>query len=234
GLYDAKLDQIPVLAITGLQFHDLLHTFTQQDVELDKLFMDVAVYNTRVMGAAHTENVVSLACRMALGYRGVAHVTMPVDVQDQPISDDVRTARNISHHVSDVEGVVHALPFDKRLIEAADILNAAKRPMILAGQGALGAGPRLEAVAERLGAPIAKALLGKGAVADDSPYSTGGVGLLCTRPSQDALEGCDALLIVGSTFPYVEFYPKPGKARIVQIAHDPTRIGLRCPVEVPL
>jgi pyruvate dehydrogenase (quinone)/pyruvate oxidase len=234
GLYDAKLDQVPVLAITGLQFHDLLHTFTQQDVELDKLFMDVAVYNTRVMGAAHTENVVSLACRMALGYRGVAHVTIPVDVQDQAISDDMRTPRNVTHHVSDENGVVHALPTEKRLAQAADILNAAKRPAILAGQGALGAGPLLEAVAERLGAPVAKALLGKGALADDSPYSTGGVGLLGTRPSQDALEQCDALLIVGSTFPYVEFYPKPGKARVVQIDHDPKRIGLRCPVECPL
>lgn len=234
GLYDAKLDQVPVLAITGLQFHDLLDTYTQQDVELDKLYMDVAVYNTRIMGAAHTQNVVSLACRMALGYRGVAHVTIPVDVQDEEISDDLRSKRNVSDHVSDVNGSLHALPSEKRLIEAAEILNAAKRPMILAGQGALGAGRPLEAVAERLGAPVAKALLGKGAIADNSPYSTGGVGLLGTRPSQDALEQCDTLLIVGSTFPYVEFYPKPGKARIVQIDHDPKRIGLRCPVECPL
>jgi pyruvate dehydrogenase (quinone) len=234
GLYDAKLDQVPVLAITGLQFHDLLHTFTQQDVELDKLYMDVAVYNSRVMGAAHTRNVVSLACRMALGYRGVAHVTIPVDVQDQPVKDDPRSARNVPRHVSDAKGFVHSVPAAEQLVEAAGILNSAKRPVILAGQGALGAGKALEATAARLGAPVAKALLGKGALPDDSPYSMGGVGLLGTRPAHDVLEQCDALLIVGSTFPYVEFYPKPGRARVVQIDHDPKRIGLRCPVECAL
>src|SRR5947209_5110834 len=102
GLYDAKLDGQPVLAITGLQFHDLLHTFTQQDVELDKLFMDVCVYNTRVMGPNHVENVVALACRTALAYHGVAHVTVPVDVQSQPIEASERSERNIPHHASEV------------------------------------------------------------------------------------------------------------------------------------
>ncbi|HTQ15095.1 MAG TPA: thiamine pyrophosphate-dependent enzyme [Rhizomicrobium sp.] len=234
GLYDAKLDQVPVLAITGLQFHDLLHTYTQQDVELDKLYMDVAVYNTRVMGAAHTENVVALACRTALAYRGVAHVTMPVDVQDEPVSDDLRNPRNIPSHVSDMRARQHALPARESLDLAAEILNRAKKPAILAGQGALGAGPQLAAVAQRLGAPVAKALLGKGALPDDSPYATGGIGLLGTRPSQDAMEECDALLIAGSSFPYIEFYPRPGQARVVQIDHDPKRVGLRAPVECPL
>jgi pyruvate dehydrogenase (quinone) len=234
GLYDAKLDQAPVLAITGLQFHDLLHTFTQQDVELDKLYMDVAVYNARVMGAAHTANVVALACRTALAYRGVSHVTMPVDVQDQTVTQDVRTPRNVPHHVSEEMGRQHSLPSEERLRLAAEILNGAKKPAILAGQGALGAGKQLAEIAERLGAPVAKALLGKAALADDSPYATGGIGLLGTRPSQEALEECDALLIVGSSFPYIEFYPEPGQARIVQIDHDPKRIGLRAPVECPL
>lgn len=234
GLYDAKLDQVPVLAITGLQFHDLLHTFTQQDVELDKLYIDVAVYNARVMGAAHTENVVALACRTALAYRGVSHVTIPVDVQDEIISKDIRTPRNIVHHVSETMGRQHSLPSPERLQLAAEILNGAKKPMILAGQGALDAGPQLAAVAERIGAPVAKALLGKGALPDDSPYTTGGIGLLGTRPSQVAMEECDALLIVGSSFPYIEFYPKPGAARVIQIDHDPKRIGLRSPVECPL
>ena len=234
GLYDAKLDQAPVLAITGLQFHDLLHTFTQQDVELDKLYMDVAVYNARVMGAAHTANVVALACRTALAYRGVAHVTMPVDVQDQTITQDVRTPRNVPDHVSEEMGRQHSLPSEERLRLAAEILNGAKKPAILAGQGALGAGKQLAEIAERLAAPVAKALLGKGALADDNPYATGGIGLLGTRPSQEALEECDALLIVGSSFPYIEFYPEPGQARIVQIDHDPKRIGLRAPVECPL
>src|SRR5437588_7991755 len=97
GLYDAKLDGQPVLAITGLQFHDLLHTFTQQDVELDKLFMDACVYNGRIMGPAHVQNVVELACRSALAYRGVAHVTMPVDMQSQPATSDKRSERNIAN-----------------------------------------------------------------------------------------------------------------------------------------
>ncbi|TMK06074.1 MAG: pyruvate oxidase, partial [Alphaproteobacteria bacterium] len=101
GLYDAKLDGVPVLAITGLQFHDLLNTETQQDVELDKLFIDVCKYNNRIMGPAHTENVVELACRTALAYRGVAHVTMPVDMQEMPV-DEMRSKRNRPHHVSDI------------------------------------------------------------------------------------------------------------------------------------
>src|ERR1051326_8240832 len=234
GLYDAKLDQVPVLAITGLQFHDLLHTHTQQDVELDKLFMDVAVYNNRIMGAAHTENAVSLACRTALAYCGVSHVTIPVDLQDETVSKDPRSDRNLAHHVSDIFGRQHSLPGEAQLKHAAEILNAAKKPAILAGQGALRASRELAAVAERLGAPVIKALLGKAALPDDSPYCTGGIGLLGTRPSQEAMEDCDALLIVGSSFPYIEFYPKPGQARVVQIDHDPMRIGLRAPVECPL
>jgi pyruvate dehydrogenase (quinone)/pyruvate oxidase len=234
GLYDAKLDQQPVLAITGLQFHDLLHTFTQQDVELDKLFMDVAVYNARVMGAQHTENVVSLACRAALAYRGVAHVTMPVDLQDETLSKDPKSKRNIENHLSSVIGRRHALPSERELAQAAEILNAAKKPCILAGQGALGAARQLESTAEKLGAPIVKALLGKGALHDDSPYTTGGIGLLGTLPSQEAMEDCDTLLIVGSSFPYIEYYPKPGSARIVQIEADAKRIALRAPVDCAL
>src|SRR5438309_8716087 len=101
GLYDAKLDGAPVLAITGLQFHDLLHTATQQDVELDKLFVDVAKYNVRIMGAAHVENAVTLACRTALAYRGVAHVTIPVDLQEQTMTGDHPSPRNVAHHVSE-------------------------------------------------------------------------------------------------------------------------------------
>jgi pyruvate dehydrogenase (quinone)/pyruvate oxidase len=234
GLYDAKLDGQPVLAITGMQYHDLIATFTQQDVELDKLFMDVSVYNARIMGAAHVENVVSLACRSALARSGVAHVTMPVDLQVQEVRKDARTARNPPHHVSDVKAVAHGMPTEQQLKLAADILNAARRPFILAGRGALGMTDVLTAVAERLGAPVGKALLGKAALPDDSPYATGGVGLIGTRPSQEAFEQCDALLIVGSSFPYIEFYPKPGQARGVQIDRDAARIGLRYPVECPL
>src|SRR5438045_1029203 len=114
------------------------------------------------------------------------------------------------------------------------MLNAGERIAILAGQGALGAGEQLVAVAEKLGAPIIKALLGKASVPDDSPYTTGGIGLLGTKPSQTALEECDTVLIAGSSFPYIEFMPKPGDARGVQIDIDPRRIGLRYPVEAGL
>jgi pyruvate dehydrogenase (quinone) len=234
GLYDAKLDGQPVLAITGLQFHDLLNTVTQQDVELDKLFENVTVYNNRIMGPAHTENVVELACRTALAYRGVSHVTMPVDFQSETLASDTRSERNRPHHVSNIMAESAHAPNEDELEAAAEILNSGKKICILAGRGAIGCGHELEVIAERLGAPVAKPLLGKGALPDESPYSTGGVGLLGTAPSQDALENCDTLLIVGSSFPYIEFYPKPGNARAVQIEIDPKRIGLRYPIEVGL
>src|SRR5919206_4723435 len=233
GLYDAKLDGVPVLAITGLQFHDLLNTETQQDVELDKLFMDVCKYDNRIMGPAHTENVVELACRTALAYRGVAHVTMPVDMQEMPV-DEMRSKRNRPHHVSDIWAESAHIPTDAAIRNAAELLNQRKKPVIMAGRGAVGARKELEEIAEILGAPIVKPILGKACVPDNSPYTTGGVGLLGTRPSQDALEGCDTLLIVGSSFPYIEFYPKPGQARAVQIELDPKRVGLRYPVDAAL
>jgi pyruvate dehydrogenase (quinone) len=234
GLYDAKLDGQPVLAITGLQFHDLLHTFTQQDVELDKLFIDVCVYNARVMGPNHVQNVVELACRTALSYRGVAHVTMPVDMQSQTVKAVPRSERNIPDHVSELMVRSAQMASDDQIARAATLLNGGKKTAILAGRGALDARNELLAVAERLGAPIIKPLLGKGAIPDDSPFTTGGIGLLGTKPSQEVLEGCDTLLIVGSSFPYIEFYPKPGQARAVQIEIDPKRIGLRYPVEAGL
>lgn len=234
GLYDAKLDGQPVLAITGLQFHDLVGTFTQQDVALDKLFMDVACFNERVMGAAHMRNIAELACQTALARRGVAHITMPVDLQDQKIDDDERSKRNLPKHADGYAARSSRLPPEGALQAAAAVLNEGKKITILAGQGALGAGAELEQLAEKLGAPIVKALLGKACVADDSPYTTGGIGLLGTEPSEDAMTGCDTLLIVGASFPYIEFYPKPGKARCVQIDLDPMRLGLRFPVEVGL
>ena len=234
GLYDAKLDGQPVLAITGLQFHDLMHTFTQQDVELDKLFMDVCVYNARVMGPSHVQNAVELACRTALAYRGVAHVTIPVDIQSQSIGSAHRSKRNLPDHISNLMAESAHVPTEDQLARAAAILNDGKKITILAGRGALGARDELAAVAERLGAPVAKPLLGKAALPDDNPYAVGGVGLLGTRPAQEALEGCDTLLIVGSSFPYIEFYPKPGQARAVQIELDPKRVGLRYPVDAAL
>jgi pyruvate dehydrogenase (quinone)/pyruvate oxidase len=234
GLYDAKLDGQPVLAITGLQFHDLIGTFTQQDVALDKLFIDVAVFNERIMGPTHVENITDLACRMAFAYHGVSHITFPVDMQEEEVKERKGSSRNISHHTSHTYARSARLPDRMELEKAAEILNAGKKVAILAGRGALDATDELEQAAELLGAPIVKALLGKAAVPDDSPFTTGGIGLLGTRPSQEAMEDCDTLLIVGSSFPYIEFMPKPGQARGVQIELDPKRIGLRYPVEVGL
>lgn len=234
GLYDAKLDGAPVLAITGLQFHDLVGTFTQQDVALDKLFMDVAVYNERIMGPTHVENVTDLACRTALSYRSVAHITIPVDIQEKEVSRRDASQRNLLHHTSDVYARSARLPNPIDMQKAADLLNEGKKTAILAGQGALRATDELEKVAEILGAPIVKALLGKACVPDDSPYTTGGIGLLGTLPSEEVMQDCDSLLIVGSSFPYIEFMPKPGKARAAQIDLDPKKIGLRYPVEIGL
>ena len=233
GLYDAKLDGAPVLAITGLPYHDLNDTWTQQDVALDRLCMDVAAYSTRVMGPSHVENVVELACRTALAYRKVAHITFPVDFQEMK-ADKLTSKRNIKNHTSAVFARSARLPDEADLGRAAEILNQGKKVAILAGQGALDATDALEQAADKLAAPIVKALLGKGAVPDDSPYTTGGIGLLGTRPSQEAMENCDTLLIVGSSFPYIEFLPKPGQAKAVQIELDPAKIGLRYSVEVGL
>jgi pyruvate dehydrogenase (quinone) len=233
GLYDAKLDQAPVLALTGLPYHDLIATHTQQDVELDKVFMDVAKYNARIMGPTHVEPVTNLACRTALAYRGVAHIAFPVDLQEKP-ADRAGSKRNVPGHSTDSYAQSARLPAEADLRAAADILNAGRRVAILAGAGARHATDELERAAELLAAPIIKALLGKGAVPDDSPYTTGPIGLLGSRPSQEAMETCDTLLIVGSSFPYLEFMPKPGQARAVQIELDAMRVGLRCPVEVGL
>lgn len=233
GLYDAKMDHAPVLAITGLQHSDLIGTLTQQDVALDKLFIDVAVYNERVMSGAHMESVADLAIRTALASRGVAHITIPVDVQVQEMKKG-RSARNPVHHTSAVPAYFDQVPARVELEHAADILNRGKKIAILAGQGALHATQELEELAETLGAPIVKALLGKAAVPDDSPYTTGGIGLLGTEPSQDALEECDTLLMVGTSFPYIEFLPKPGTVKCVQIDIDPQRISLRHPADVGL
>ncbi|ESY76482.1 pyruvate oxidase [Mesorhizobium sp. LNHC221B00] len=234
GLYDAKLDQAPVLAITGMQFHDLIETFTQQDVDLTRVFNDVAVYNAHVADAAHMENVASLACRTALARKGVAHLSIASDVQEQQDAASKRSKRNRPAHTPQDMFAGHSMPLDVELDKAAAILNGASRVAILAGRGAIGAAAELEDTARLLQAPVAKALLGKAVLPDDHPYTTGGIGILGTLASQEAMETCDAVLIVGSTFPYIEYYPKPGQARGVQIDCDAQRIGLRFPVEAGL
>lgn len=232
GLYDAKLDQAPVLAITGMQFHDLIETFTQQDVDLTRVFNDVTVFNTQVTDAAHMENVAGLACRSALAGRGVSHLSIASDVQEQTAAK--RSARNLPEHTPKRWFEGSKLPDDAQLALAADILNTASKVAILAGRGALHAKAELERTADLLAAPIAKALLGKAVLPDDHPHVMGGIGILGSLASQEIMEECEALLIVGSTFPYIEYYPKPGKARGVQIDRNAQRIGLRHPVEAGL
>jgi pyruvate dehydrogenase (quinone) len=234
GLYDAKFDGAPVLAITGHTFHDLIGTHYQQDVDLDKLFMDVAAYNQRVMGPAHVVNVVDEAIKIALARRTVTHITIPKDIQDWTTDDAKRSAANLPKHSADLFVPAYSLPPQSVLHQAADLINAGSRVAILAGRGCLNCRDEVLELAEKVGGPIIKPLLGKAVVPDDSPYTTGGVGLLGTAPSQDALEECDTLIIAGSSFPYMEFYPKPGQAKTVQIDVDPARIGLRHPADVGL
>ncbi|HUS07582.1 MAG TPA: thiamine pyrophosphate-dependent enzyme [Bryobacteraceae bacterium] len=234
GLYDAKSDGAPLLAITGHTFHDLIGTQYQQDVDLDKLFIDVAAYNQRVMGPAHVVNVVDEAIKTALSRHAVAHITIPKDIQDWKMSDEKRSRANIPQHSADIHTRSYLLPLEADLKAAAAIINAGSRVAILAGRGCLGARGEVLELAQKVAGPIIKPLLGKGVIADRHPYTTGGVGLLGTAPSQDALAECDTLIIAGSGFPYMEFYPKPGKAKCVQIDVDPARIGLRHPADVGL
>jgi pyruvate dehydrogenase (quinone) len=234
GLYDAKCDGQPVLAITGHTFHDLIGTHYQQDVDLDKLFIDVAAFNQRVMGPSHVTSIVDEAIKTALMRRTVAHITIPKDIQQWTIGDDHRSEANISKHSADLYAAASSVPPLELLQRAADLINDGSKVAILAGRGCLGARDEVLELADRVGGPIIKPLLGKAVVPDDSPFTTGGIGLLGTAPSQDALEECDTLLIAGSGFPYLEFYPKPGQAKGVQIDVDPARIGLRFAVEIGL
>lgn len=234
GLYDAKCDGQPVLAITGHTFHDLIGTHYQQDVDLDKLFMDVCEYNERIMGPAHAINVLDEAIRTALARRGVAHITIPKDIQEWKVSDDKRSGANVANHSGDWYASSSAHPASARLEQAARIINDGKKVAILAGRGALNAGQEVLQLAEIVAGPVVKPLLGKGVVPDRSPYTTGGIGLLGTAPSQEAMEECDTLIMIGTSFPYMDFFPKPGKARCVQIDIDPARFGLRHPVDVGL
>lgn len=232
GLYDAKMDQAPVLAITGQTYSDLQGTNFQQDVNLARLFEDVACYNQELLNPSQMNLIAHEACRHALNNRGVAHLNLPVDYQ-------VKSPEGTSMHrrktdTNNVWNPARLVPSQSELRDAAAILNEAKRPVMLIGQGAIGAADQVLAVAEALGAPVVKALLGKAAIPDTSPYSMGGLGLLGTRQSEAAMENCDVLLMVGTSFPYMEFLPKPGKAKGIQIDDKPDRIGLRFPIDVGL
>jgi pyruvate dehydrogenase (quinone)/pyruvate oxidase len=236
GLYDAMVDQAPVLAITGMTYHDLIGTKYLQDLNHDYLFDDVAAYNQRLMGPGHVENVANLACRSALSNRTVSHICIPIDFQVMEMDESDRFKRNVPGHTAGPESFVvpRSVPPRAHLERAAELLRGKTKVAILAGAGARGAGDELEQLAETLGGVIVKALLGKDCVPDDSPYVTGGTGVVGTRPSQEAFQQCDALIIVGSSFPYIEFLPQPGQPVCVQIDDRPERIGLRHPADVGL
>lgn len=236
GLYDAKLDHVPVLAITGMQETSVLGTAYQQEVHLDRLFADVAGYNLMVTNPQQMPAVVDLAIRNALSKHTVAHLTFPNDIQVTPIGED--PYRHVAPALSpstNPDFEPRALEADEEgLRRAAEILNAARKPALLVGVGARHARQEVIAVAERLCAPIVKTLSGKAVVPDDHPPTTGGLGLLGTKPSEELMEECDALLMVGTSFPYTKHLPEPGNARVVQIDIEPTRVGLRLPTEVPI
>ncbi|MGH2914008.1 MAG: thiamine pyrophosphate-dependent enzyme [Solirubrobacteraceae bacterium] len=234
GLYDARIDQAPVVAITGMTYHDVIGTHYLQDINHDHALQDPCVYSQRIMGEAHVLNVVDMAVRSAIGQRGPAAIAFPIDIQSGDAVTGDRSIKNIEGHsaVTAIDG--RRLPPRERLTQAAELLSVAERPLLFIGAGARGAGEEVLRVAEKLRAPIVKALLGKDAVADDSPYCLGGYALVGTRPSQNALKSCDAILIVGSSSPYIEFLPEPGSAVGVQIDDRPDRLGLRYPVQVGL
>ena len=232
GLYDAKLDSTPVIAITGTTYSDLMGSNYQQDVNLLQLFSDVAVYNNMINGPEHAEMAVDLACRTALGRRGVGHLTIPIDVQEKRLEGKY-SKHKVPGHTSDAF-TSGSIPNQESLKKAAEILNVGNKVVILVGQGALSAPDEVLAICERLAAPVVKALLGKAVVPDNSPYSLGGIGLLGTEPASDAMDEADTLLMVGTSFPYIDYLPKPGQAKGIQIDILPEKIGMRYPVDIGL
>ncbi|MEJ3403704.1 thiamine pyrophosphate-dependent enzyme [Rathayibacter sp. YIM 133350] len=233
GLYDAKLDHQPVLAITGLQETSVLGSGYQQEVALDQLFADVSEYNLVVSNPAQLPGVVDLAIRTAYVRRGVAHLTIPNDVQVADAGEE--PYRNVGQSEPPVSSVTVAragAPRAEDVAKAAEVLQAAERPAILAGVGALHAQPELLRLAEALKAPVITTLPGKAAIPGDSEYAVGGIGLLGTRPGEDLIDDCDVLLMVGTNFPYTKYLPSPEKVKVVQLDADPLRIAGRLPVEV--
>jgi pyruvate dehydrogenase (quinone) len=233
GLYDAKLDHQPVLAIVGQQARTAIGSHYQQDLDLQSIFKDVAgAYVETASAPAQVRHLVDRAYRIAKAERRVTCIILPNDLQvapmEQPAREHAMTHSGVGIEMSPV------VPDTAALTRAAEVLNAGEKVAILVGAGALGATDEVVAVADRLGAGVAKALLGKAAVPDDLSFCTGSIGLLGTKASSDLMQGCDTLLMVGSSFPYTEFLPKEGQARGVQIDRDPGMLGLRYPMEVNL
>jgi pyruvate dehydrogenase (quinone) len=236
GLYDAKLDHAPVLAITGMQETQLLGTGYQQEVHLEKLYQDVADYDVMALVPGQIPALVDRAVRTSLAHRTVSHLTFPNDLQvaaaDQVPYEGVGPARLPA--TAPVYAAPPGLPRAADLERAAAVLNQGTDVVMLVGAGALGARDEVLQVADLLGSPIVKTLPGKAVVPDDHPLTTGGIGLLGTRPSEEAMEGAKTLFMVGTNFPYTKHLPGPDQVRTVQVEVDPVRAGNRMPTEVPL
>ncbi len=232
GLYDAKMDHVPVVAIVGQASTTALGGSYQQEVDLQQLFEDVADYVYTVASPMALRHVVDRAFRVAHGYRAVTVVIVPKDIQEEKYVDPPHKHNTLHSSVGLAKPVI--VPQRTDLAAAAEILNGGERVAMLVGAGCLNATDEVLQVANRLGAGIATALLGKAAVPNDLPYVTGTIGLLGTAPSFEMMEHCDTLLMVGTTFPYAEFLPKEGKARGIQIDIDPKNLGLRFPTELNL
>jgi pyruvate dehydrogenase (quinone) len=234
GLYDAKLDHAPVVAIVGQQARAALGGDYQQEVDLVTLFKDVAhEYVQMATEPAQIRHLIDRAVRIALSQRTVTCVIVPNDLAGM---EAVETPPHEHGTIHSSVGYAppKIVPADSELRRAADILNDGEKVAILVGQGALGAADEVANVADVLGAGVAKALLGRAVLPDDLPFVTGSIGLLGTRPSWELMMGCDTLLMIGSSFPYSEFLPKEGDARAVQIDNDARRIGIRYPMDVHL
>ena len=232
GLYDAKADNTPVIVITGGTSTDLMNSSFQQDVNLLNLFSDVAVYNSMIGSPRQAEMAVDIACRTAYVRRGVSHLNIPTDIQEQKLEGHY-SRHKVPGHTSDI--YVAPISADRLMIEkAAEILNNGKKIVMLVGQGALNASEEVITTAQKLNAPIIKAMLGKAVVPDDHPYTLGGIGFLGTEPSSDAMAESDTLFMIGTSFPYIEYLPKPGQAVGIQIDIKPEKIGLRYPVKIGL
>jgi pyruvate dehydrogenase (quinone) len=235
GLYDAKLDHVPVLAITGMQATSQLGTGYQQEVHLDRILMDCCVYDQMFMAPASIPAIVDIAVRSALSKRGVAHLTFPVDMQEADpeasgYEGGLDTARTPA--TAPVYDPPRIVPEKEHLEKAARVLNDGTKVAILAGIGARGAADELLAASELLAAPIVKSLSGKMVAPDDHPSVVGGLGLLGTKPGEEAVDGCDTLFMVGTNFPYTRWLPVEKQA--VQIELDPVRLGNRIPLAAGL
>ncbi|MFE9834285.1 thiamine pyrophosphate-requiring protein [Streptomyces sp. NPDC005551] len=233
GLYDAKLDHVPVLAIVGQTHRSAMGGSYQQEVDLHTLFKDVASdFVETVTVPEQLPNVLDRAIRTAYARRAPTAVIIPGDVQELDYAPPTHEFKMVPSSLD--FGSWSTVPSQESLERAAEVLNSGERTAILIGQGAAGARAEVERVAELLGAGVAKALLGKDALSDELPYVTGSIGLLGTRPSYELMRDCDTLLTIGSSFPYSQFLPEFGKARAVQIELDPHMIGMRYPYEVNL